>query len=182
MALYPELSATDNLTFFGKMAGLSGREADEQSRVNLELVGLSDRAKDRVDKFSGGMKRRVNLAIALMSRPALLFLDEPTVGIDPQSRNHIFETILGLRAEGQTILYTTHYMEEADRLCDRLGIIDNGPAHSRGLADRAKVADRLAGRGDPGRSLPESHRPQPPGLIHATPLAHSRIGSQALRC
>ena len=126
LALYPELSATDNLTFFGKMAGLSGREADEQSRVNLELVGLSDRAKDRVDKFSGGMKRRVNLAIALMSRPALLFLDEPTVGIDPQSRNHIFETILGLRAEGQTILYTTHYMEEADRLCDRLGIIDNG--------------------------------------------------------
>ena len=132
LALYPELSATDNLTFFGKMAGLSGREADEQSRVNLELVGLSDRAKDRVDKFSGGMKRRVNLAIALMSRPALLFLDEPTVGIDPQSRNHIFETILGLRAEGQTILYTTHYMEEADRLCDRIGIIDNGRVIAEG--------------------------------------------------
>ncbi len=138
LALYPELSATDNLVFFGKMAGLSGREADEQSRVNLELVGLSDRAKDRVDKFSGGMKRRVNLAIALMSRPALLFLDEPTVGIDPQSRNHIFETILGLRAEGQTILYTTHYMEEADRLCDRLGIIDNGRLIAEGSPTELK--------------------------------------------
>ena len=153
-----------------------------KSRLNLELVGLSDRAKDRVDKFSGGMKRRVNLAIALMSRPALLFLDEPTVGIDPQSRNHIFETILALRAEGQTILYTTHYMEEADRLCDRLGIIDNGRRHSRGLADRAKIADRLAGRGDPGGSFPEPHRPQPAGLIDAAPVAHSCLGGQALRC
>ena len=97
-----------------------------------------DRATDKVDKFSGGMKRRVNLAIALMSRPALLFLDEPTVGIDPQSRNHIFETILSLRAEGQTVLYTTHYMEEADRLCDRLGIIDHGRLIAEGSPEELK--------------------------------------------
>ena len=126
LALYPELSAKDNLVFFGRMAGLSGREAADASSENLERVGLLDRAKDKVDKFSGGMKRRVNIAIALMSRPQLLFLDEPTVGIDPQSRFHIFETIESLRDEGMTVLYTTHYMEEADRLCDRLGIIDNG--------------------------------------------------------
>ena len=112
--------------FFGRMAGLSGREATEASNENLERVGLQDRARDKVDKFSGGMKRRVNIAIALMSRPQLLFLDEPTVGIDPQSRYHIFETVESLRDEGLTVLYTTHYMEEADRLCDRLGIMDNG--------------------------------------------------------
>jgi len=116
----------DNLMFFGRMAGLSSSEAKDRALENLTLVGLQDRAKGTVDKFSGGMKRRVNLAIALMNRPALLFLDEPTVGIDPQSRNHIFETILRLRDEGMTVLYTTHYMEEADRLCDRLAIMDHG--------------------------------------------------------
>ena len=126
LALYPELSATDNLVFFGRMAGLSGREAREAAAENLASVGLSERARDKVDKFSGGMKRRVNLAVALMSRPQLLFLDEPTVGIDPQSRSHIFETVEGLRDEGMTVLYTTHYMEEADHLCDRLGIMDHG--------------------------------------------------------
>ena len=126
LALYPELSAWDNLMFFGRMAGLSKREATDASTKNLERVGLLDRAKDKVDKFSGGMKRRVNIAIALMSHPRLLFLDEPTVGIDPQSRYHIFETVESLRDEGLTVLYTTHYMEEADRLCDRLGIMDNG--------------------------------------------------------
>ena len=138
LALYPELSARDNLVFFGRMAGLSGREAREGARANLELVGLHDRASDRVDKFSGGMKRRVNIAIALMSRPELLFLDEPTVGIDPQSRNHIFETVLGLRDEGMTVLYTTHYMEEADRLCNRLGIIDHGQLIALGTPNELK--------------------------------------------
>ena len=126
LALYPELSATDNLVFFGRMSGLGGKEAKAAARANLELVSLEDRARDAVSKFSGGMKRRVNIAIALMSTPQLLFLDEPTVGIDPQSRNHIFETVLKLRDEGMTVLYTTHYMEEADRLCDRIGVIDNG--------------------------------------------------------
>ncbi|PZC46410.1 MAG: ABC-2 type transport system ATP-binding protein [Chloroflexi bacterium] len=126
LALYEELSALDNLVFFGRMAGLGSQEARVRAEENLQLVGLQDRAKGAVAKFSGGMKRRVNLAIALMGRPALLFLDEPTVGIDPQSRNHIFETILRLRDEGMSVLYTTHYMEEANRLCDRIAIIDNG--------------------------------------------------------
>ncbi len=126
LALYADLSALDNLVFFGRMTGLDGREARAQAMANLELMGLSDRARGRVDKFSGGMKRRVNLAIALMGGPKLLFLDEPTVGIDPQSRNKIYETIEGLRDKGMTILYTTHYMEEADRLCDRVAIVDGG--------------------------------------------------------
>jgi ABC-2 type transport system ATP-binding protein len=127
LALYSDMTAFDNLVFFGRMAGLSSPDAREQAMVNLELMGLSDRAKKgKVDKFSGGMKRRVNLAIALMANPKLLFLDEPTVGIDPQSRNNIYETIENLRDKGMTILYTTHYMEEADRLCNRVAIMDGG--------------------------------------------------------
>ena len=102
------------------------------------MVGLLDRASDAVHKYSGGMKRRVNIAIALMSRPQLLFLDEPTVGIDPQSRNHIFDTVLKLRDEGMTVLYTTHYMEEADRLCDRIGVIDNGELIALGTPHELK--------------------------------------------
>lgn len=127
LALYIDMSAFDNLLFFGRMVGLSTAYAQEQAMRNLELIGLADRAKKgKVDKFSGGMKRRVNLAIALMGHPQLLFLDEPTVGIDPQSRNNIFEVIFGLRDKGTTILYTTHYMEEADRLCNRVAIMDAG--------------------------------------------------------
>ncbi|MDD5191201.1 MAG: ABC transporter ATP-binding protein [Dehalococcoidales bacterium] len=126
LALYEDLSARDNLIFFGRLVGLSSQEAKTQMLQNLTLMGLEERAKDKVSKYSGGMKRRVNLAIALMGKPELLFLDEPTVGIDPQSRNKIFETILGLREKGMTVLYTTHYMEEADRLCDRIAIMDGG--------------------------------------------------------
>jgi len=126
LALYQDLSALDNLIFFGRMEGLSGNEARAQAIANLERVGLVDRANEKVGKFSTGMKRRVNLVIALMGEPGLLFLDEPTVGIDPQSRNNIYETILSLRDKGMTILYTTHYMEEADRLCSRIAIMDAG--------------------------------------------------------
>ncbi len=126
LALYEELSALDNLVFFGRMVGLDGKEARAQAAARLELLGLAERAKGRVDKFSGGMKRRVNLAVSLMGHPELLFMDEPTVGIDPQSRNNIYETIEGLRGKGMTILYTTHYMEEANRLCDRVAIMDGG--------------------------------------------------------
>ncbi len=127
LALYADLSAFDNLMFFGRMEGLATAEARAQATANLEFMGLTDRAKKgRVDKFSGGMKRRVNLAIALMGHPQLLFLDEPTVGIDPQSRNNIYETIETLRSKGMTMLYTTHYMEEADRLCNRIAIMDGG--------------------------------------------------------
>jgi ABC-2 type transport system ATP-binding protein len=126
LALYAEMSALDNLVFFGRMVGLSGKEARTQAMANLEMMGLEDRARGKVDKFSGGMKRRVNLAVALMGHPRLLFLDEPTVGIDPQSRNMIYERIESLRDGGLTILYTTHYMEEADRLCSRVAIMDSG--------------------------------------------------------
>jgi ABC-2 type transport system ATP-binding protein len=126
LALYEDLSAIDNMIFFGRMAGMNGRDARAQAMTNLELMGLEDRAKGKVARFSGGMKRRINLAIALMGRPRLLFLDEPTVGIDPQSRNNIYENILGLQQKGMTILYTTHYMEEADRLCQRIAIMDGG--------------------------------------------------------
>lgn len=126
LAFYPDLSAMDNLVFFGRMAGLSSKEAKAQATTNLRMMGLLERAKGKVDKYSGGMKRRVNLAIALMGRPQLLFLDEPTVGIDPQSRNNIYETIVDLKKNGMTVLYTTHYMEEADRICDRVAIMDGG--------------------------------------------------------
>ena len=126
LALYEELSAMANMVFFGRMVGLNGKEAREQAQKHLKMMGLEKRAKGKIAKFSGGMKRRINLAIALMGAPQLLFLDEPTVGIDPQSRNNIYETIEGLRDGGMTILYTTHYMEEANRLCDRVAIIDAG--------------------------------------------------------
>ncbi len=126
LALYEDLSALDNMVFFGRMVGLGGKEAKAQALKHLKMMGLEKRAKGKIAKFSGGMKRRINLAIALMGNPELLFLDEPTVGIDPQSRNNIYETIEGLRDGGMTILYTTHYMEEANRLCDRVAIIDGG--------------------------------------------------------
>ena len=126
LALYEDFSAMENLIFFGRMVGLNGEQARTQAMANLELMGLTERSKGKVEKFSGGMKRRINLAIALMGDPQLLFLDEPTVGIDPQSRNNIYETINNLRNKGMTILYTTHYMEEADRLCDRIAIMDGG--------------------------------------------------------
>jgi ABC-2 type transport system ATP-binding protein len=126
LALFDELSASANLDLFGALYGLSGRRlADERQRV-LALVGLSDRAKDKAAGFSGGMKRRLNLAAALMHDPQVILLDEPTVGVDPQSRNAIFDNLESLRAAGKTILYTTHYMEEAARLCDRIAIMDHG--------------------------------------------------------
>ncbi len=126
LALYPTLSAWDNLAFFGRIYGLRGRRLREQIDFVLELVGLRDRASDAVETFSGGMKRRLNLAAGLIHQPRLLFLDEPTVGVDPQSRNFIFEHIERLKAAGMTILYTTHHMEEAERLCDRVAIMDEG--------------------------------------------------------
>jgi ABC-2 type transport system ATP-binding protein len=126
LALYEDLSALENMVFFGRMAGLSSARAKEQAMANLKLMGLAQRAKGKVAKYSGGMKRRINLAIALMGEPKLLFLDEPTVGIDPQSRNNIFENIQELQRNGMTILYTTHYMEEADRLCKRVAVMDGG--------------------------------------------------------
>jgi ABC-2 type transport system ATP-binding protein len=126
LALYPTLSAWDNLAFFGRIYGLQGLELKGRVTTVLALVGLSDRSADAVQTFSGGMKRRLNIAAGLIHRPRVLFLDEPTVGVDPQSRNFIFEHVKRLNAEGMTIVYTTHYMEEAERLCDRVAIIDHG--------------------------------------------------------
>jgi ABC-2 type transport system ATP-binding protein len=126
LALYPTLSAWDNLTFFGRIQGLRGTLLTERVVSTLALAGLTDRAKDAVQTFSGGMKRRLNIAVGLIHQPRLLFLDEPTVGVDPQSRNFIFEHVERLKAQGMTILYTTHYMEEVERLCDRVAIMDEG--------------------------------------------------------
>ena len=126
IALYDELSAYDNLAFFGALYDLRGAPAKRAMGEALDLVGLADRAKDKVKTFSGGMKRRLNLAAALMHDPQILLLDEPTVGVDPQSRNAIFDNLETLKKRGKTLLYTTHYMEEAERLCDRVIIIDHG--------------------------------------------------------
>ena len=135
VALYPDLSARENLRFFGRLQGLSGRALDERISAVLDVVGLADRAKDRIDQYSGGMKRRANIAVGLLHEPQLLVLDEPTVGVDPQSRNAILESVAELGGRGLAVLYTTHYMEEAERLCDRIGIIDAGRLVAEGTRD-----------------------------------------------
>ena len=126
LALYDELTARDNLELFGALYDLAPPELDKAAVSALELVGLADRARDRVKTYSGGMKRRLNLAAALLHDPQLLILDEPTVGVDPQSRSAIFGNLEVLRGRGKGILYTTHYMEEAERLCQRIVIVDHG--------------------------------------------------------
>jgi ABC-2 type transport system ATP-binding protein len=127
LALYPTLSARANLNFFGRIYGLRGKELKERVEDVLHVVSLTDRADEPIEKYSGGMKRRVNIAAGLVHHPKLLFLDEPTVGVDPQSRNHIFESVQRLNRErGMTIVYTSHYMEEVELLCNRVAIIDQG--------------------------------------------------------
>jgi ABC-2 type transport system ATP-binding protein len=126
LAIYPDLSARENLRFFGRLQRLRGAALDTRVAAILELTGLTERADDRTEAYSGGMKRRLNIGIGLLHEPQLLVLDEPTVGVDPQSRNAILEAVDELRRGGMSILYTTHYMEEAERLCDRIGIIDAG--------------------------------------------------------
>ena len=126
LALYEELSAWANLQLFGGLYGLSASDLESRGQAALTLVGLADRSADRVATFSGGMKRRLNIAGALLHEPDLILLDEPTVGVDPQSRNAIFDNLEELKRRGKTLLYTTHYMEEAERLCDRVLILDHG--------------------------------------------------------
>ena len=126
LALYDELTARANLRLFGSLYGLSGEALDRAIGSSLTLVGLSDRADDRVKTFSGGMKRRLNLAAGLLHDPDIVLLDEPTVGVDPQSRNAIFDNLEQLKSRGKALLYTTHYMEEAERLADRIVIMDHG--------------------------------------------------------
>lgn len=126
LALYENMTAEENAMFFGKLYGLRGRLLKERVYEALAFTGLSDRAKDKPSTFSGGMKRRLNIACAIMHRPKLIIMDEPTVGIDPQSRNHILESVKTLNKMGSTVIYTSHYMEEVEAICDRVAIMDKG--------------------------------------------------------
>ena len=126
LALYSEMTAKENLEFFARMQGVTAADTPSAVQRGLELAGLVERKDDRVSSYSGGMKRRLNLAVGDMHNPDLLLLDEPTTGVDPQSRNHLFESLLRLRDEGRTLIYTSHYMEEVQRLCDRIVIVNDG--------------------------------------------------------
>jgi ABC-2 type transport system ATP-binding protein len=143
LALYGDLTARESLQFFGELYGLRGAELRERVKSILAAVALEDKANDRVNTFSGGMKRRLNMGAALVHRPLLLLLDEPTVGVDPQSRNHIFEEVRRLNAAGVTILYISHYMEEVQALCPRVGIMDHGRLVA--CAETAELLRRLNG-------------------------------------
>jgi ABC-2 type transport system ATP-binding protein len=143
LAIYEELGGRENLEFWGRMAGLSSHDAKTRATELLEALTLSDRANDAVKNYSGGMKRRINLGCALLHKPQLILLDEPTVGIDPQARLNILEFIRNLRASGTAILYTTHYLEEAESLCSRIGIIDHGRVLAEGTF--AELQERIGG-------------------------------------
>jgi ABC-2 type transport system ATP-binding protein len=167
VALYPDLTARENLRFFGRLYGLRRQRLAERVEDVLDVVGLRDRGDDRVDAYSGGMRRRLNIAAGLLHAPKLLVLDEPTVGVDPQSRNAILENVRELRSHGMAILYTTHYMEEAERICDRVGVIDAGRiiaegtrrelVASIGQADRVQISagGDTAAFADACRGLPD---------------------------
>jgi ABC-2 type transport system ATP-binding protein len=157
LALYPRLTCRENLQSFGRYYGLAGAALDRAVAKCLGWATLTDRAADLVRNFSGGMKRRLNMAAGLIHQPKLALMDEPTVGVDPQSRNHIFEMIETLRGEGLSIIYTTHYMEEAERLCDRIAIVDHGKIIALGtraelvrnaFGSRSQVLTRFAGAQD----------------------------------
>src|SRR5512141_47200 len=135
IALYPDLSARENLVFWGKMYGLRGAVLKTRVDEVLEIIGLADRQKDFVSKFSGGMKRRVNIGAALLHKPDVVIMDEPTVGIDPQSRRHILDNVKELNQQGMTVLYTTHYMEEAAELSNRIAVMDRGQVIAYGTHD-----------------------------------------------
>jgi daunorubicin resistance ABC transporter ATP-binding subunit len=138
IALYPTLTARENLMFWGRMYGLSGKVLKQRMEEVLNIVELSDRKNEKIQNYSGGMKRRINIAAALLHRPEILIMDEPTVGIDPQSRNHILETVKSLNDGGMTVIYTSHYMEEVEYLCSRIGIVDHGKLIAIGDKDNLK--------------------------------------------
>lgn len=143
LAIYEDLSAEENLLFYGSLYGLSPTTRKERVAWALTLAGLTDRKRDMVRTFSGGMKRRLNIACALVHEPEIVFLDEPTVGVDPQSRNYIFDSVQRLQREGLTVIYTTHYMEEAQRLCNRVAIMDHGKILALDTVDA--LVDRFGG-------------------------------------
>jgi ABC-2 type transport system ATP-binding protein len=148
LAVYDDLSARENLTFFGQMHGLRGAELTARVTEGLDDAGLAERASDRVRGFSGGMKRRLNFVAALLHRPELVFLDEPTVGVDPQSRNRLYDMVERVKARGTTLVYTTHQMGEVERLCDRIAILDHGRVLASGTFDelqRRVAAERKEG-------------------------------------
>lgn len=160
LALYSDLTAKENLEFFARMQGVPAAETHAAVQRGLELSGLVDRQDDRVSSYSGGMKRRLNLAVGELHGPDLLLLDEPTTGVDPQSRNHLFECLLELRENGRTMIYTSHYMEEVQRLCDRIVIVNEGAVIAVGttqeLCRQAGVAEEnleMAFLAMTGRSL-----------------------------
>ncbi|MEX1003957.1 MAG: ABC transporter ATP-binding protein [Acidimicrobiia bacterium] len=178
LAIYPDLTARENLSFFGRLYDLSGDRLSSRIDHVLGVVGLAERSDDAAKEYSGGMKRRLNIAIGLLHEPALLILDEPTVGVDPQSRNAILESVEQLSTAGMAVLYTTHYMEEAERLCDRVGIIDDGEIKAEG--DRRRLVSMI---GEKDRVVVEATGPMDgvasalgalPGVTEAT-VAEGRV-------
>lgn len=175
IALYPMLSARQNLEFFGRMQGMRGGDLGRRVDEVLDFIDLTDRQNDRIDTFSGGMKRRVNIGVGLLHRPQLVYMDEPTVGIDPQSRRRILDTVLRLRDEyGMTVLYTTHLMEESQELSDRVGIMDHGEIIALGtvgdLVQQVGEQDRLVfniGAQTLDDAFVERVRQQVPGITRA---------------
>jgi len=168
LAIYDELTARENLSFWGQMYGLSGQALKARMDEVLDQIGLRDKANQRIRTYSGGMKRRVNIGVGLLHRPRLLFMDEPTVGIDPQSRRAILDSVKDLNKQGMTVLYTTHYMEEAQELSDRVGIIDHGELIALGtqaeLTRQVGENDTLvlhAGEGDDVAALAAAVRALP---------------------
>ena len=178
VAIYPDLTARENLVFFGSLYGMGGKDLAARVDEVLETIGLKERAKDRSVEFSGGMKRRLNIGIGLLHKPRLLMLDEPTVGVDPQSRNAILESVEQLSAEGMAVLYTTHYMEEAERLCDRVAIIDEGEFMAEGT--RAELV-RLVGERDKVRLGASGHLPGALAALQGVPGVESAsIGEERI--
>jgi ABC-2 type transport system ATP-binding protein len=184
IALYPTLTAAENLRFWGRMYGLSGSALAEAVEYGLAMAGLEDKARVRVETFSGGMKRRINIAAGVLHRPRVLLMDEPTVGIDPQSRNHILDTVRELNREGMTVVYTSHYMEEVEALCDRIAIVDHGRVIAVGtlqelrelVGDEDHIRISLGGGGDAepagdeaadATTATEDEHPAPPVVLEA---------------
>ncbi|MGI9598217.1 MAG: ABC transporter ATP-binding protein [Acidimicrobiales bacterium] len=171
LAIYPDLTARENLAFFGRLYSMQRDDLRRRVDEVLEVIGLTDRADDRAEEFSGGMKRRLNIGIGLLHGPRLLILDEPTVGVDPQSRNSILESVESLSDEGLAVLYTTHYMEEAERLCDRVAIIDQGRIQAEGtrreLVTLVGENDRVRIQTAGSTSVAIEHLQRLPGVVTA---------------